>query len=442
VGGEPLLAIVGRPNVGKSTLFNRLVGGRKAIVEDTPGVTRDTNLGEVEWGHARFLVMDTGGLDPAAPSEGLTDKVRRQIQKAVDQADVLLFIVDGKMPVHPQDFDVVRILRKTEKPILCAVNKIDTNAHTENVYPYYRLGLEPLMPISAEHGIGVGDLLDAVVQRLPNPRPESAGTAKVEPVKVAVVGRPNVGKSTLVNNLVGEERQVVDEMPGTTRDAIDTPFTWRGIPHLIIDTAGIRKKAKVTVTLEKITVIKALESLERCDVALLMLDASEGVGVQDAQIGRYILEKEKGVVILMNKWDLMRGKGRSPRKTLEQVYDHLPHLRFAPIVPISALTGHNVVNALRWIQRVDEACRMRVPTVELNRLLEEAVKAHPPPSEGARLRKLNYITQIKDSPPTFLVFGNSSRKPETSYQRYLINQIRDRFGFKGAPLRLLFRKKN
>ena len=220
-------------------------------------------------------------------------------------------------------------------------------------------------------------------------------------------------------------------MPGTTRDAIDTPFTWRGIPHLLIDTAGIRKKAKVTVTLEKIAVIKALQSLDRCDVALLMLDASEGCGVQDAQIGRYILEKEKGVVILMNKWDLMKGKGRSSRKTLEQVYDYLPHLRFAPIVPISALTGHNVINALRWIQRVQEACRMRVPTGELNRLLEEAVKAHPPPSEGARLRKLNYITQIRDAPPTFLVFGNSSRKPETSYQRYLVNQIRKRFGFRG-----------
>jgi len=437
-----VLAIVGRPNVGKSTLFNRLVGGRKAIVEDTPGVTRDTNLGEVEWGRARFFVMDTGGLETAAVLEGLSDKVRRKIQKAVDQADVLLFIVDGKVPVHPQDLEVVRILRKTEKPIICAVNKIDTNAHAENVYPYYRLGLEPLMPISAEHGIGVGDLLDAVVERLPSLGTESAVTATAEPIKVALIGRPNVGKSTLVNSLLGEERQLVDEMPGTTRDAIDTPFTWRGTPYLLIDTAGIRKKARVTVALEKIAVIKALQSLERCDVALLMLDASEGVGVQDAQIGRYILEKEKGVVILMNKWDLMRGKGRSSRKTLLRVHDHLPHLRFAPIVPISALTGHNVVNALRWIQRVEEACRMRVPTGQLNRLLEEAVNAHPPPSEGGRLKKLNYITQIKGAPPTFLVFSNSSRKPEASYQRYLINQIRNRFGFKGAPLRLVFRKKN
>ena len=441
-GGGPVLAIVGRPNVGKSTLFNRLVGVRKAIVEDTPGVTRDTNLGQAEWGHARFLVMDTGGLETAATAEGLTDKVRRQIQKAVDQADVLLFVVDGRVPVHPQDLDVVKILRKTEKPILCAVNKIDTNAQTENVYPYYRLGLEPLMPISAEHGIGVGDLLDAVVERLPSPRSENAEEPTGKPIRVAVIGRPNVGKSTLVNNLLGEERQLVDAMPGTTRDAIDTPFTWRGTPFLLIDTAGIRKKAKVTVTLEKISVIKALQSLERCDVALLMMDASEGVGVQDAQIGRYILEKEKGVVVLMNKWDLMKGKGESSRKTLERFRDHLPHLRFAPIVPISALTGHNVVNALRWVRRVDGACRMRVPTGEINRLLEEAVKAHPPPSEGARLRKFNYITQIKDAPPTFLVFGNSSRKPETSYQRYLINQIRNRFGFKGAPLRLVFRKKN
>jgi GTP-binding protein len=438
-----VLAIVGRPNVGKSTLFNRLVGGRKAIVEDTPGVTRDTNLGQAEWGHARFLVMDTGGLDTAAASEGLSDKVRRQIRKAVGQADVLLFVVDGKVPVHPQDLDVVQILRKTEKPILCAVNKIDTHAHGENVYPYYRLGLEPLIPISAEHGIGVEDLLDAVVERLPGPGPERAeAETEGEPIKVAVVGRPNVGKSTLINHLLGEERQLVDEMPGTTRDAIDTPFTWRGTPFLLIDTAGIRKKAKVTVSVEKISVIKALQSLERCDVAVLMLDASEGVGVQDAQIGRYILEKDKAVVVLMNKWDLMKGKGRGSRESLERVRDHLPHLRFAPVVPISALTGHNVVNALKWIQRVEQACRMRVPTPELNRLLEEAVKAHPPPSEGARLRKLNYITQIKGAPPTFLVFGNSSRKPETSYQRYLINQIRSRFGFKGTPLRLVFKKKN
>ncbi len=441
-GGEPLLAIVGRPNVGKSTLFNRLIGGRKAIVEDTPGVTRDTNIGEAEWGGVSFVVMDTGGLEVEAPSEGITDKVRRQIRKAVDQADVLLFVVDGKVPVHPDDLEVVRILRKTEKPILCAVNKIDTNAHAENVYPYYRLGLDPLMPISAEHGIGVGDLLDSVVERLPSSRSAGADTAEEAPIKVAVVGRPNVGKSTLVNSLLGEERQLVDERPGTTRDAIDTPFTWRGNPFLLIDTAGIRKKAKVTVVLEKIAVIKALQSLERCDVALLMLDAGEGVGVQDAQIGRYILEKEKSVVILMNKWDLMRGKGRSSRKTLDEVRDHLPHLRFAPVVPISARTGYNMVKALEQVQQVQAASHMRVPTGELNRLLEEAVKAHPPPSEGSRLRKLNYITQVKGAPPTFLVFGNLSRKPETSYQRYLVNRIRSRFGFEGVPLRLVFRKKS
>ena len=436
-----LLAIVGRPNVGKSTLFNRLVGLRKAIVEDTPGVTRDTNLGEAEWGPARFLVMDTGGLETTAPAEGLSDKVRRQIRKAVEKADVLLFLVDGKVPVHPQDLEIVRILRKTEKPILCAVNKIDTNAHVENVYPYYRLGLEPLLPISAEHGIGVGELLDEVIERLPSPGQGIQDVSTAEPIKVAVLGRPNVGKSTLVNTLLGDERQLVDERPGTTRDAIDTPFTWRGQPYLLIDTAGIRKKAKVTVPLEKIAVLKALQSLERCDVALLMMDASEGIGDQDAQIGRYVIEKGKGVVILMNKWDLLMGSGRSTRKILEGVRDGLPHLRFAPIVPISALTGYNVVNALRWMQRVEKAFRTRVPTGQLNRLLEEAVKAHPPPSEGAQLRKLNYITQAKQAPPTFLVFSNTSRKVDTSYRRYLVNQIRRRFGFKGVPVRLVFRKK-
>jgi GTP-binding protein len=437
----PVVAIVGRPNVGKSTLFNRLVGVRKAIVEDTPGVTRDTNMGEAEWGPARFLVMDTGGLESVVPSEGVSDKVRVQIEKAVDMADVLLFVVDGKVSVHPQDLDVARILRKKEKPILCAVNKIDTHSHLENLYPYYRFGLEPLIPISAEHGIGLNELLDAVVDRLPSPEEGSREVPTGEPIRVAVLGRPNVGKSTLVNSLLGEERQVVDEKPGTTRDAIDTPFTWRGTPFLLIDTAGIRKKAKVTAVLEKIAVIKALQSLERCDVALLMLDAGEGIGDQDAQIGRTILEKGKGVVILMNKWDLLKGRGKSSRKVLDGVRDQLPHLRFAPVVPISALTGYNVVNALRWIQRVERSSRMRVPTGPLNRLLEDAVKAHSPPSDGTRLRKLNYITQVKEAPPTFLIFGNTSRKVEASYQRYLMNRIRDRFGFKGVPLRLVFKKK-
>lgn len=441
-GPEPLLAIVGRPNVGKSTLFNRLVGLRKAIVEDTPGVTRDTNLGEAKWGDASFRVMDTGGLDMEAPVEGLADKVRRQIERAVDQADLLVLVVDGKVAVHPQDLEVVRVLRKTEKPIVCAVNKIDTSAHAENLYPYYRLGLEPLIPISAEHGIGVDDLLDAVVERLPGTSAEVPATLTAEPIRVAVVGRPNVGKSTFVNTLLGEERQLVDEMPGTTRDAIDTTFSWRGTPFLLIDTAGIRKRAKVTVPLEKIAVIKALQSLDRCDVALLMLDAGDGVSDQDAQIGRTILEKEKSVLLLMNKWDLVRGKGGSARKTLQLVRDQLPHLRFAPVVPISALTGYNVVQALRWVRRVDESSTMRVPTGPLNRLLEEAVKANPPPSEGARLRKLQYMTQIKGRPPTFLVFGNSDRKPEPSYQRYLTNQIRKRFGFQGVPIRLMFRRKN
>jgi GTP-binding protein len=436
------VAIVGRPNVGKSTLFNRLVGLRKAIVEDTPGVTRDTNRGEAKWGNATFWVLDTGGLDMGAPAEGLPEKVRKQIERAVDQADVLVLVVDGKVPVHPQDFEVVRVLRKTEKPIVCAVNKIDTSAHAENVYPYYRLGLEPLIPISAEHGIGVDDLLDAVVERLPGPSAEIPAALTAEPIRVAVVGRPNVGKSTFVNALLGEDKQLVDEVPGTTRDAIDTPFAWRGTPFLLIDTAGIRKRAKVTLPLEKIAVIKALQGLDRCDVALLMLDAGDGVSDQDAQIGRYILEKEKSVILLMNKWDLVRGKGRSARKTLDLVRDQLPHLRFAPVVPISALTGYNVVQALNWVRRVDEASTMRVPTGPLNRLLEEAVTANPPPSEGARLRRLQYITQIKGRPPTFLVFGNSDRKPDPSYQRYLTNQIRKRFGFPGVPIRLVFRRKS
>ncbi len=437
----PLVAIVGRPNVGKSTLFNRLVGLRKAIVEDTPGVTRDTNLGEAEWGAARFAVMDTGGLESATPSDGVLEKVRVRIERAVDEADVLLFLVDGKVNVHPDDLEIARRLRKKQKPILCAVNKIDTQAHTGNLYPYYRFGLEPLLPISAEHGIGLGELLDVLVEMLPPPGGGRREAPTAEPIRVAVVGRPNVGKSTLVNRLLGEDRLVVDERPGTTRDAIDTPLTWRGTPYLLIDTAGLRKKAKVTVPLEKIAVVKALQSLERCDVALLMIDGHEGIGDQDAQIGRTILEKGKSVVILVNKWDLLKGVHRTSRQILSAVRDPLPHLQFAPVVPISALTGYNLANAMRWIQRVEQSGRMRIPTGPLNRLLEAAVKAHPPPSDGPRLRKLSYIAQIKTGPPTFLVFSNTSGKMDSAYERYLINQIRNRFGFKGVPLRVVFRKK-
>lgn len=437
----PLVAIVGRPNVGKSTLFNRFVGQRKAIVQNTPGVTRDRILGQVDWGEVRFHLVDTGGLDPVSSTAGLSGKIRSQIEKAFADADLLLFVVDGQGPVLPQDIEISRELRKTQKSILCVVNKVDTDSHEKNIYPYYRLGLEPLFPVSAEHGLGLPELLDHIVSKLPHSKEFVTEEKKTDLIRVAVVGRPNVGKSTLVNALLGEERQLVDEMPGTTRDAVDAGFRRGGRDFLLIDTAGIRRKGKVRAAVEKVAVIKALRSLDRCDVALLLLDASEGVTDQDAHIGGYILEKGRGVVIVVNKWDLVKNRIQKPGGFLKEVHGGLPHMQFAPVIPISARTGYNVNKALQKVARVENAFRTEVPTGPLNRLLEEAVKGHSPPSDGTRIRKFYYVTQIKKGPPTFLFFTNFSREVHFSYQRYLIRQIRSRFGFEGVPIRLVFRRR-
>jgi GTPase len=442
-GQRPLVALVGRPNVGKSTLFNRLVGHRKSIVQDTPGVTRDRIYGEVEWGVSRFRLVDTGGLDLDSSPDELAGKIRSQIERAFAGADLLLFVADGRHPPLPEDEEIVRVLRKTRKPLVCVVNKIDSPAHNDNLYPFHRLGLDPLFPVSAEHGIGFSELLDHIVERLPCREEDLGEIAEgARPIRVAVVGRPNVGKSTLVNRLLQEDRQLVDEMPGTTRDSVDTPFQWGDQAFLLIDTAGIRRKGKVTAVLEKFAVVKALQSLDRCDVALLLLDAVEGVTDQDAHIGGYILEKGKALVVLVNKWDLLSSGRRNPQEILERVRQGLPHLAFAPVLPVSAVSGYQVHKAMAEVCRVEGFFRMQVPTGPLNRLLEDAVAAHPPPSEGERIRRMNYITQVKTAPPLFAIFSNSSRRVHFSYERYLIGQIRRRFGFDGVPIRLVFRRKS
>jgi len=377
----PVVAIVGRPNVGKSTLFNRLVGRKRAIVRNTPGVTRDRIEGTVEWEGARFSLIDTGGLELHSRAEEFSGKIRTQIEKAFGVADLLLLVVDGQIPVHPLDLEIAQVLRKTDRPIVCAVNKVDTGSHHQNVYAYYRLGLEPLLAVSAEHGIGVDELLEQILMRLPDlgERDMAHEEQEVGSTKVAVVGRPNVGKSTLVNTLLGEDRQLVDERPGTTRDAVDAPFQKAGNRFLLIDTAGIRRKGRVKEAVEKFAVIKALQSLDRCDVAVLLLDAAEGVTDQDAHIGGYVLEKGRGLVILMNKWDLVKRDVPQPLERLKQVQYRLPYLEFAPVVPVSARTGYNVDKALQSIMRVEKAFRTEVPTGPLNRMLEEAVKGHPYP---------------------------------------------------------------
>ena len=438
----PVVAIVGRPNVGKSRLFNRLVGSRKAIVQDTPGVTRDRLSGLAEWEGATFELVDTGGLDPVATASSFERKIRSQIERAYRGADLLLFVVDGQVGDHPHDQEIARVLRKLSKPVVCAVNKIDAASHEANLYPYYRLGMEPILPVSAEHGLGLDALLDAVVQRLPPPLPVEAEEGGDRPIRVAVVGRPNVGKSTLVNKLLGEERQLVDEKPGTTRDAVDSLLRGKGRDFILIDTAGIRRKAKVTEPVERFSVVKALQSLERCDVALLLLDATVPLSEQDARIGSYVVEKGRGVVILLNKWDLVRSGDRKPEREARRIREGMPHLQFAPVVPVSARTGYGLSRALEAVRKVEKRYRARVPTGPLNRLLVEAVEAHPPPSAGRRIRRLKYVTQVQAGPPTFLVFMNTSGGVPVSYRRYLVNRLRGRFEFEGVPIRLLFRKKS
>jgi len=441
-GGLPVVAIVGRPNVGKSTLFNRLVGRRQAIVQDTPGVTRDRILGLVEWGERRFQLVDTGGLEPVSVSAGLTGKIRSQIEKAFAQADLFLFVVDGQGPLLPRDEEIARDLRKRQKPVVCVVNKIDAGVHGPNVYPFYRLGFDPLFPVSSEHGVGFSELLDHLDSILPHTDgPADSAAPGDSPTRIAVVGRPNVGKSTLVNTLLGEERQIVDAEPGTTRDAVDSFLRRGGRDFVLMDTAGIRRRGRVRVAVEKFSVIKALESLDRCEVAMLLLDASQGVTDQDAHIGGYIVDRGRGVVVLLNKWDLVGGGKRKVSEVTRAVRDRLGHLQFAPILPLSATRGTNVDQALAAAVRVREAFYAEAPTGPLNRVLEEAVREHPPPAEGGKARKFYYITQVRRGPPTFLLFTNFSGEIHFSYQRYLLNRLRARFGFEGAPIRLMFRQR-
>jgi GTP-binding protein len=437
----PVVAIVGRPNVGKSTLFNRLIGERKALVHDFPGVTRDRILGMSGWGAHAFVLMDTGGFEPRTSPGTLGSKVQAQIQVAIQDADVIVFVLDGREGLHGLDEEMADVLRKSGKPVVCVINKMDHPTKTTESSGFYRLGMEEVYPISAEHGLGINDLLDGLVAYLPEQTAKAQEEVDSDRIKVAVVGRANAGKSTFWNAILGEERHLVHHAPGTTRDAVDTPFSWKGREYLFIDTAGIRRKGKVREVLEKYSVVKALQGLDRCDVALLMVDACEGVTDQDAHIGGYILERGKALVVLVNKWDLVRRRYRTPKIYVELVRQRLHHLQFAPILTISAKTGYRVTESMVWVDRAYSEYMKRVPTGLLNRMFEESVRAHPPPARGNRIAKLYYITQTSVGPPTFVIFTNTQTELHFSYRRYLTNQIRERFGFEGAPIRLIFRRK-
>jgi GTP-binding protein len=434
---KPIIAIVGRPNVGKSTLFNRIAGERKAIVFDEPGVTRDRNYAEVEWGDVHFTLIDTGGFEPVS-KDRIFVLMAEQCQLAMDEADVILFVMDGKEGLTPSDQKIADILRRQEKPVFFVVNKVDGPQHEEKVYEFYGLGVEPLYSISADHRYGVEDLIDEVVKALPKSAEELEDQ---EATKVSVVGRPNVGKSSLINRLLGYKRVLVDEVPGTTRDAIDTAIEKDGKRYILIDTAGIRRKSRISLKLEKYSIVEAFRTIDQSDVVLLLLDATEGVTDQDARVGGFIHEKGKGCILVVNKWDLIEKDSETLGEFEEKVYESFKYLSYAPILFISAKTGQRVDKVLDQVDQVMEQARKRISTGSLNKSFGQWTEKLQPPLYKNRRVKLNYITQISTSPPTFLIYTNIPEGIHFSYERYLINQMRKAFSFEGVPIRLHFRKK-
>ncbi|NWG04055.1 MAG: ribosome biogenesis GTPase Der [Syntrophaceae bacterium] len=434
---RPIVAIVGRPNVGKSTLFNRIARGKKAIVWDEPGVTRDRNYADVEWEESCFALIDTGGFEPVS-KDRIFIQMREQCQLAMDEADVILFMMDGREGLTPSDKEITDILRKLNKPVFYVVNKIDGPKHEEKAFEFYGLGIEPIYSISAEHGYGVNGLMEEVLKALPSVTEKKWDR---EITKVAVVGRPNVGKSSLINRLLGYKRVLVDEVPGTTRDAIDTLFERDGKRYVLIDTAGIRRKSRISLRLEKYSIVEALRTIDRSDVALLLLDSKEGVTDQDARIGGFIHEKGKGCILVVNKWDLIEKDSQTMIHYEREMRDHLKYLSYAPILFISALTGQRIKKVLKVVDHVSEEAKKRISTSQLNKYFGKWVEKSPPPLYKGRSVKLNYITQVSVAPPTFVIYTNIPEGIHFSYERYLQNQIREAFRFEGVPIRFRFRKK-
>jgi GTP-binding protein len=434
---NPIVAIVGRPNVGKSTLFNRIAGGKKAIVWDEPGVTRDRNYADVEFEGNAFTLIDTGGFEPVS-KDRVFAKMREQCQLAMDEADVILFVMDGKEGLTPSDKEIVDILRRLNKPVFYIVNKIDGPKHEEKTIEFYGLGVEFLYSISAEHGYGVNGLMEEVIQSLPS---LSEKRWKKDVTKVAIVGRPNVGKSSLLNRLLGYKRVLVDEAPGTTRDAIDTFFEKDGKRYVLIDTAGIRRKSRISFRLEKYSIVEALRTIDRSDVALLLLDSKEGVTDQDARIGGFIHEKGKGCILVVNKWDLLEKDSQTMVQYEREMRRELKYLSYAPVVFISALTGQRVKKVLEVVDLVSEEAKKRITTSQLNKYFVKWVENFPPPLYKNHHVKLNYITQVSTAPPTFVIYANIPEGIHFSYERYLQNQVRETFHFEGVPVRFRFRKK-
>lgn len=433
---KPIVALVGRPNVGKSTLFNRLIGERFAIVEDVPGTTRDRIYGESEWNGVPFTVVDTGGL-LVGTEEPLVQQVRAQAEMAIREADVIVLLVDVKQGLTSADDDVARLLRRTRKPVILAVNKADSQQRRLAASEFWALGLGEPMPISALHGIGTGDLLDEVVAAFPpQEEPEEEDT-----VRIAIVGRPNVGKSSLLNQLLGRERAIVHEVAGTTRDSIDTGLLFQDQRITLIDTAGIRRRGRIGRGIEKYSVLRALRSIERADVVLLLIDATEGVTSQDQHIAGYILDEYKSVVVLVNKWDLVPKDTYTMPAYTRHVRYELRFLDYVPVLYISAKTGQRVHQVLPAAMDVYATRFQRISTGELNRLVHDTVARHAPPSRAGKRLKFLYATQASVDPPTFVFFVNDPRLVHFTYARFLENSIRQRHPFLGTPLRFRFRRR-
>lgn len=434
---KPVIAIVGRPNVGKSTIFNRIVGERVSIVEDVPGVTRDRIYSSAEWLNKDFNIIDTGGIELS--DEPFMTQIRQQAELAMDEADVIIFLTNGREGITAADEEVAKILYRTKTPVVLGVNKIDNPQMKELIYDFYSLGFGEPFPISGSHGLGLGDLLDEAARHFPKDEDEEYGD---EVIKFSLIGRPNVGKSSLVNAILGEERVIVSNIAGTTRDAIDSKLKKDDQEYVIIDTAGMRKKGKVYESTEKYSVLRALRAIERSDVVLVVLDGEEGIIEQDKRVAGYAHEAGKAIIIVVNKWDAVEKDEKTMKEFEEKVRDHFQFLSYAPIVFLSAKTKKRVHTLLPVVQTASENHAMRVQTNVLNDIIMDAVAMNPTPTHNGKRLKIFYATQVAVKPPSFVVFVNEPELMHFSYQRFLENKIREAFGFEGTPIRIFARQRN
>ena len=438
--GKPIVAIVGRPNVGKSTLFNIFANSRISIVEDTPGVTRDRLYADTEWLDNEFMMVDTGGIE-IMNTDKIAVSIRQQAQIAIAEADVILFVCDARAGITHEDAEVAKMLRQSKKPIVLAINKADSPKQEMEIFEFYNLGIGEPIPVSAANHLGLGDLLDAVVEKFPETSAYGEDGNEDE-IKVALIGRPNVGKSSIFNTLVGEERSIVSDVAGTTRDAIDTPVIREGQKFLFIDTAGMRRKARIDEPIEKYSIIRSLRAVDRSDVVLMVIDAIDGVTEQDKKIAGYAHEAGKGIVLVVNKWDLYDKDNTSTLRYTENLRRELVFMQYAPVVFVSAMTKQRIHRLPEVIHYVAEQNAMRISTSVLNQVVEDAIAINPPPTEKGQRLKILHATQVKIKPPTFVIFVNEPEIMHFSYQRYLENKLREAFGFEGTPLQMIIRGKN